>query len=350
MERKQEADFQKERSRDATLKMRELLQDLPPFARQFFTASQDTMSALSRVNYARDLRIFFDFLVNEIPYFANKSIQQIVPEDLEQLTVDDLYLYLDYLGLYAKEDTFLENHERGKARKVASLRSFFKFYYKKGTIAKNVTELLDSPKLHEQPITRLSPDEVAILLDIVESGEGLTPQQLRYHKKTVVRDLAILTLFLTTGIRVSELVGMNVGDVDFRNNSFVVTRKGGARVVLYFDKEAREALKAYAEQRSAAGTFDTGTPFFLSLQGRRMTVRSVQNMVKKYAKLAAPLKRISPHKLRSTFGTMLYDETGDIYLVADVLGHKDVNTTRRHYAAQSEENRRRASHAIKLRE
>lgn len=341
--------FQKERSRDAILKLREILDELPQFVRQFFAATQDTMSPLTRLNYARDLRIFFEFLTNEVPYFANRPMRQITVSDLEHLTVDDLYIFLDYLSLYAKEDVFLENHERGKARKVATLRSFFKFYYKKGDLQHNVTELLDSPKLHEQPITRLSPDEVADLLDIVESGEGLTEQQLRYHQKTVKRDVAILTLFLTTGIRVSELVGMDIGDVDFRNNSFVVTRKGGARVVLYFDTETKEALEAYLEQRKALGTYERISPLFLSMQSKRMTVRAIQNMVKKYAQLAAPLKRISPHKLRSTFGTMLYDETGDIYLVADVLGHKDVNTTRRHYAAQSEENRRRASRAIKLR-
>ena len=85
------------------------------------------------------------------------------------------------------------------------------------------------------------------------------------------------------------------------------------------------------------------------MQGNRLSVRSVELMVKKYAHIVSPLKKISPHKLRSTYGTMLYDETGDIYLVADVLGHKDVNTTRKHYAAMSENNRKRASKAVKLR-
>ena len=344
------ASYEKERTRDVTLKLRSILDELPAFARQFFVASQDTMTPLTRLNYARDIRIFFEFLTREIPAFASKSMREITLDDLRHLTVDDLYGFLDYLSLYSNEsDVFQENHERGKARKVAALRSFFKHYFRKGQLDKNVTELLDTPKLHEQPITRLSPDEAATLLDIVESGEGLTPQQLRYHKRNVKRDLAIFTLFLTTGIRVSELVGMNVGDVDLRNNSFVVTRKGGARVVLYFDEEARNALEDYIEERAAQGTGELSAPLFQSMQGKRLTVRAVENLVKKYARLAAPLKRISPHKLRSTFGTMLYEETGDIYLVADVLGHKDVNTTRRHYAAQSEENRRTAARAVKLR-
>lgn len=342
--------FEKERHTQSTLKLRELMQELPPFASQFFIATENTTTILTRLNYARDLKIFFTFLTQETAAFSGRDIRSLQASDLADVTIDDLYMFLDYLNLYAsQDDTFIENGERGKSRKVACLRSFFKHYYRKGVIKDNVCQLLETPKQHEKPIVRLEPHEVAILLDMVENGEGLTPQQLHYHKKTVRRDLAILTLFLTTGIRVSELVGINIEDVDFSNSSFAVTRKGGNRVVLYFDEEASQALSAYLNERRTQGTCQDGYPLFLSLQGRRMSVRSVENMVKKYAQLAAPLKRISPHKLRSTFGTMLYGETGDIYLVADVLGHKDVNTTRRHYAAQSDENRRLASRAVKLR-
>ena len=89
---------------------------------------------------------------------------------------------------------------------------------------------------------------------------------------------------------------------------------------------------------------------FYSTQNRRISVSAVENLVKKYSRQVTPLKKITPHKLRSTYGTTLYQETGDIYLVADVLGHKDVNTTRKHYAAQDENRRRRAAKAVRLRE
>ena len=88
----------------------------------------------------------------------------------------------------------------------------------------------------------------------------------------------------------------------------------------------------------------------MSLQNKRISVRAVENLVKKYSKLVTNLKNITPHKLRSTYGTTLYQETGDIYLVADVLGHSDVNTTRKHYAALEDERRRRAAKVVKLRE
>ena len=210
---------------------------------------------------------------------------------------------------------------------------------------------MDTPKIHEKAIIRLEANEVADLLDIAEDGTGLTEKQKKYHRHTVVRDSAILSLFLGTGIRISELVGIDCNDIDFSDNSFLVTRKGGNQEKLMFSNEVAKSLTDYYEIRKtiipASGHEDA---FFLSMQKKRINVRSVENLVEKYAKLASPLKPITPHKLRSTYGTMLYQESGDIYLVADVLGHKDVNTTRKHYAAQSEERRRTASRYIQLRD
>ena len=190
------------------------------------------------------------------------------------------------------------------------------------------------------------------MLDAVESGEALSGRQQTYNAHTRKRDLAILTLFLGTGIRVSELVGINIEDLDFDLGGFMVTRKGGAQVILYFPDEVAEVLADYLKERRQM-TPQPGheNALFLSLQNRRISVRAVQIMVKKYASIAAPLKKhLSPHKLRSTFGTNLYHETGDIYLVADVLGHADVNTTRRHYAAMTDDRRRMAARSVKLRE
>ncbi|MBQ6256634.1 MAG: tyrosine-type recombinase/integrase, partial [Clostridia bacterium] len=133
-------------------------------------------------------------------------------------------------------------------------------------------------------------------------------------------------------------------------NAFLVIRKGGDQSILYFPDQVADALQAYLVERNKIQPLEGHeNALFLSLQKRRMTQRAVENMVKKYALVAAPLKkRISPHKLRSTFGTNLYQETGDIYLVADVLGHSDVNTTRRHYAAMSDANKRKASRMVPL--
>ena len=235
---------------------------------------------------------------------------------------------------------------------MSALRSFYNYYYKHQIITKNPVLLVDMPKLHERRLSGLDADEVALLLDFVESaGSKLTGQALVYYKKTRDRDLAILTLLLGTGIRVSECVGLDLRDVDFKNNGITVTRKGGNQMVVYFGEEVASALQNYinGDRKMITPLSGHENALFLSTQKKRMGVQAVENMVKKYAKQVTPYKKITPHKLRSTYGTSLYKETGDIYLVADVLGHKDVNTTKKHYAAIDEDRRRQAASAVKLR-
>lgn len=162
--------------------------------------------------------------------------------------------------------------------------------------------------------------------------------------------MAMLTLLLGTGIRVSECVGLNMSDVDFDNCSIRVVRKGGNEAVVYFGNEVEDALRDYLEQRKEIIPLSGHEKaLFLSMQNRRISVRAVENLVKKYASQVTTLKKITPHKLRSTYGTNLYKESGDIYLVASVLGHKDVNTTKRHYADMNEEAKRAARNMVKLR-
>ena len=243
------------------------------------------------------------------------------------------------------------NKERGIMRKISSLKSFYNYYYRNERLQNNPAALIQLPKLHEKEIIRLDVDEVALLLDEVEKGESLTVKQKAYHEKTKVRDLALLTLLLGTGIRVSECVGLDLNDIDFKNGGIRIHRKGGKEVTVYFGSEVEDALLDYLEERNQMVAEEgSENALFLSMQKKRIAVRSVENLVKKYSRLVTPLKKITPHKLRSTYGTSLYKETGDIYLVADVLGHSDVNTTKKHYAALEDERRRSARNKVKLRE
>ena len=197
---------------------------------------------------------------------------------------------------------------------------------------------------------RLENDEVSKLIDQAELANGLTKTQQKFNQKTKERDLALLSVMLGTGIRVSECVGIDLDDLDFDNNAFKVTRKGGWKTILYFSDEVRDALLCWLEKRNQnIEKYPDEPALFLSLQNKRIDVRTVQKLVKKYAQAVVPLKKITPHKLRSTYGTNLYRETKDIYIVADVLGHKDVNTTKRHYAAISEDLRRDVANKVKLR-
>ena len=343
------------------LQLREVLSTMPGFAKAYFRAVEPSTSTRTRVAYAYDVRTFFRFLQDENPIFARTDIHDWTLDMLDRLDASDIEEYMEFLKVYeidkkmtgvTKEVSMVTNGEKGLKRKMSALRSFFAYYYKRQMIKKNPTVLVDMPKLHEKTIVRLDDDETAALLDYIEhGGDQLTGQKKLYYEKTKLRDLAIVTLLLGTGIRVSECVGLDVQDVDFRNGRIKVVRKGGSEMYVYFGEEVEKALLDYLEVREGI-TPVTGheNALFYSTQRKRMGVQAVENMVKKYAGEITTTKKITPHKLRSTYGTSLYRETGDIYLVAEVLGHKDVNTTKKHYAAMDEERRRRAANAVKLRE
>ncbi|MDO4307746.1 MAG: tyrosine-type recombinase/integrase [Eubacteriales bacterium] len=335
-----------------TLKLREVLKTLPPFCRDYFRAVEPTTTTKTRISYAYDIRIFFQFLLDENPAFKDYTMQDFTVQVLDQVNALDIEEYQEYLKVYKTGDKTETNGERGLKRKISALRSFYAYYFKREMIHTNPTVLVDVPKIHQKSIVRLDTDEVSILLDYIEHcGDHLTGQKRVFYEKTKERDLALVTLLLGTGIRVSECVGLDVEDIDFKNNGIKVTRKGGNEMVVYFGPEVEKALKKYLEVREGI------TPLaghehalFYSAQRRRIGVQAVENLVKKYAREVTTTKKITPHKLRSTYGTALYQETGDIYLVADVLGHKDVNTTRKHYAALDDNRRRQAATAVKLRE
>ena len=337
-----------------TLKLREQLESLPPFTRMFFRAIEPNTTSRTRIAYAYDLSVFFSYAVENIEAFRGRQIHEITLEMLDSVKLLDLENYMEHLKYYHCKDNndwARVNQERGIMRKMSSLKSFYHYYYRKELIKTDPTALVVLPKIREKEIIRLDVDEVARLLDEVESGDKLIGRQKAFHERTKTRDLAILTLFLGTGIRVSELVGLDMDDVDFRNAGIHIHRKGGKEVIVYFGDEVEEALLLYeAERRLIQAQKGHENAFFLSLQKKRIGVRSIENLVKKYASTVTTLKNITPHKLRSTYGTSLYQETGDIYLVADVLGHSDINTTRKHYAAIEDQHRRMARNKVRLRE
>ena len=335
-----------------TERLREILRQFPDFAFDFFVGIESKTSALTRLNYAYDLRTFFTWALSGTNLFLNyKTIAEFEVKDLEKFHVTHFERYMSYLTSYTDEDgNIVTNGERGKARKLAAVRSFFKYYFRREMISVDVASKIEMPKLHNKPIIRLENDEVPRFLGTVETGYGLSGHEKGFHKHTKVRDTAIMTLLLGTGLRVSECVGLNVDDVDFNVNGINITRKGGNQVILYFSDEVKIALFDWIEQRSKNKALENEPALFISLQNKRISTRAVEKLVKKYAGIVTPLKHITPHKLRSTYGTRLYEATQDIYVVADVLGHKDVNTTKKHYAAISDEIRRKASTAVTLRE
>ena len=348
------SDYTEELKKRYTLRLRGYLAELPAFCGEYIRAIQDNTAIRTRIAYTFDLRLFFRFLTEQRDNFKGKDIAGLTIDDLLKVSVDDIEAFMDFLSYYIKSDgenVFeIQNAEEGKSRKLAAVKGLFAYFHKKRRLPANPSALIEFPRLFEKAIIRLEVDEVAKLLDVVESGDKLTKHQQKYHNRTKLRDLAIFTLLLGTGIRLSECIGIDISHIDFDVSGVKITRKGGNEAIVYFGDEVGEALMLYLEERLLADAAPGHeNALFLSLQNKRITDRAVQNLVKKYSKIITGLKNITPHKLRSTFGTALYRETGDIYLVADVLGHSDVNTTRKHYAAIDENARRRAAKQVKLR-
>lgn len=338
-------------SQQNTQKLRELLKTMPGFCRDFFRGIEPTTTAKTRINYGYDIRTFFRFLLSENPCFQDCEMTDIKLQDLDQLEPVDIEEYLEYLKYYTHEGQVFTNDERGIKRKFASLRSFYAYYQKRKMLKNNPTVVVDMPKLHNREIIRLDADEVNELLELVEhGGDNLTGMKKVYYDKNKLRNIAIFTLFLGTGIRVSECVGLDVEDVDFKNNRIRIIRKGGKEEYIYFGDEVASALADYINESRNQIVPKEGHEhaLFYSIQKRRISIQAIENLVKDFTSQITTFKHITPHKLRSTYGTSLYQETGDIYLVAEVLGHNDVNTTRKHYAAMEDEKKRSAANAVTL--
>ena len=339
-----------EKEKENTIKIREQLDSLPYFCKDFFRSIEPRTTSKTRIAYCYDLQIFFNFLKSNNPKLKNKKIEL---SDLDSITFQDIEEYMEYLKFYKDENNIeVSNSVTGIKRKIATLRSFYKYYYNNELIKTNPAAKVSLPKLRDKEIIRLDVNEVADFLDSVESGDKLSKKEQGFHEKTKLRDLAMLSLLLGTGIRVSECVGINISDVDLKNTAIKIKRKGAKEAIIYFSDEVLKSLSKYIDYRKNIIDVDKKNEdaLFLSLQNKRITARQVQKIVKKYAASVTPLKHITPHKLRSTFGTNLYQETDDIYLVASVLGHNDVNTTKKHYAAIEDDKKRLARNTVKLRD
>ncbi len=344
-----DSEFYKDKSRNQKIKLRELINELPGFARDYIHSKEVTSQPSTLISYSYDLLTFFRYMKSENPTLKDTEIVKFDLKILKQITSEDIIEYQRYLEL----NVVGELHENGKkaiARKMTSLRGLYEYHYMHKNIADNPMLLVPLPHLKkDKNIVRMNNYEVQAILQAIELGNAsMTERQRKYCQKTQKRDLAILTLMLNTGIRVSECNGLDLTDIDFIVNSLTIVRKGGGQDVLYFGNDVHNALQDYVEgERKLINPIDGHEKaLFYSLQGRRISVDAIEKLVKKYASVAVPNKKITPHKLRSTYGTALYRETGDIRLVADVLGHENVNTTIDYYAAIEDEHKRQAANAV----
>lgn len=333
-------------NRENTAKMKEVISTLPYYVSDYFTARRSNTTAKTRLSYAYDIRKFFTWLSDVVPEIDKENLKNISLETVNQINVRDIEEYIDFLQT---SETDI-NHGAGISRKLSALSSFFFYLYSRDLIDHNPCDKVIKPKKEKDSrIVKMTPDEVVRFLDCIEFGSNqFSARQQEYLKNTRERDLAIATLLLGTGIRVSECVGLDIEHIDFNNCRITVYRKGGKIQNIPLSDETMATLKRYMKVREKQ---NADTPaLFLSTQRKRMCIQSVEKMINKYAEAIGTAYRITPHKLRKTYGTELYEETGDIYLVASALGHESVNTTKEHYVAQNEDRLYEARNLIKLRD
>ncbi|MGN1021901.1 MAG: tyrosine-type recombinase/integrase, partial [Lachnospiraceae bacterium] len=334
-----------------TDRLRELLQELPAFCTEYFRSLKNGTEPRTRLEYAKDLKTFFTYLHDSgTGEWGEMPIHDYTVGMLNRVTKEDLESYMDYITKYEYDGKVRKNAERGsgKKRKLAALHGLFGYYFREEKLDRDVSILVTPVSIRKKDnksIIRLDAAETANFLDEVDSAEGLTKRQQAFNKRTQVRDAAICTVFLGTGLRVSELVGLDLSDINFDDGCLMIHRKGGYDSAVYFGEEVAAALEAYlAEREEITPAPGNENALFLSLQKKRISTRAVEKMVSKYAANVTG-KHITPHKLRATYGSSLYQATGDIYLVADTLGHTSVETTKTYYAQMPEENRRRTANA-----
>jgi integrase/recombinase XerC len=336
------SDYSKQADAENERKITALLQELPQFAKLYFDDARRSKLPRTRLGYARDLAHFFGWLQSTAG-FRGMDLRTAPPTILERLTFEDFEEYKSTMEYSSRTDARgrpLLAENTTLARRLSALRSFMAFYYKIGAIKTNPAMYVSMPKIASREIIALDAEDVDLIMQTAHSTAGLTKNQIVRRKLTEKRDIAILMTLLGTGIRVSELVGLDTKSVDFRNGMITVTLKGGNDGHSYFGAEVESALRDYVENgRPRLKPAVDDDALFLSVRHQRMTVRAVELLVKDYTERAgiANADRITPHKLRATYGTQLYERSGDIKLVASTLHHKSIETTSKHYVKDSEE-------------
>ncbi|MGN0680859.1 MAG: tyrosine-type recombinase/integrase [Candidatus Fimisoma sp.] len=328
------------RENDIYLQCEALEKELPSFLRGYFAYLKGNVLPMTRLAYLHDVKFFFQYLISETDLTHAETPSRISLEDLQDIQAADVNMFIDYCRRYKVETEntvyMYENTNKTLARKKSSVSVLFKYLYRDGLVEKNITDGFDPirvPKPGEKEIKALQDDEVMIMLDAVTSGTGLTEHEKCYWQKTKLRDKAILIMFLTYGLRLSELQQLNVSSFNFGRGEFKIYRKRGKESIMPLNNSVTAVIHDYIDnERLPDDRLEEQhkDALFLSLQGKRMTDRQIRELVKKYTSIALKTSHsagYSPHKLRATAATSLIGRGNSIFDVAALLDHEQVTTT-----------------------
>ena len=311
---------------------------LPRFLRGYFIYLKGNVLPMTRLAYLGDVLFFFEYLVNETDLTSADNPKDVTLSELNNIKAVDVNIFIDYCRRYTKEKEngiyIYENNNKTLARKKSSVSVMFKQLYRDELLDKNITDGFDPirvPKAQEREIKALQDNEVMVMLDAVSTGNGLTKKEHQYWEKTKKRDKAILILFVTYGLRLSELQQLNVSSFNFTRGEFKIYRKRDKESVMPLNKSVTAAIEDYIlNERKEIGDIVDKDALFLSLQGTRMSSRQIRTLVKKYTSIGMQTSRsggFSPHKLRATAATSLIGRGNSIFDVQALMDHEQVTTT-----------------------
>lgn len=325
---------------DIYMECEAIQKELPSYLRSYFSYLKGNVLPMTRLAYLHDVKFFMNYLINETDLTQAETTDKIKSDELNNIVSQDINLFIDYCRKYMVDDgntvTVYENNNRSLARKKSSISVLFKQLYRDGLIEHNITDGFDPIKVAkpgEREIKALQDDEVMIMLDAVTNGTGLTDHERSYWEKTKLRDKAILVMFVTYGLRLSELQQLNISSFNFSRGEFKIYRKRGKESIMPLNKSVVMVLNDYIGTERKNVIPEEGSAedaLFLSLQGKRITERAIRELVKKYTSIVLNTSRrsgYSPHKLRATAATSLINRGNSIYDVAALLDHEQVTTT-----------------------
>ena len=328
------SDYQKQQDSKYVSLTLSLLDTMPKFCMLFYDGKQQRLTPKTQWMYANRMNIFLYFLHENIEYFENREIKYYELDDLKRLTSEDVNNFVTYLNhKKTSKNSVTYNKKETAANYIACISAYFNYFVKNSYLDHNPFEAIENVKKRKKELIYLDKKEQSSLLEVIQSGEGMTKRQQKYLDKNVLRELCICSLLLDTGIRVSELVGIDLDDINMDKNIIYINRKGAKEDHVYFSMDMKMILEEYLEFRDIYSPADDERALFLAStaknKGKRLSVRSVERLVKKYA-IAAKLpkaRQITPHKLRSSFAMEALRETGNLALVQKMLGHENIATT-----------------------
>lgn len=303
---------------------------------QYLNASENTISG-----YIQDIELFFYFLTMNNDCIDGYN--DITLEFLDNLSFTDIQQYIAFIMDYERDGKTYHNGTTSRSRKLSALRSFYHYFQTvEKTLKNNPAAALPVPKNNEKKdVIALDADEIKTLLHIVRNIPEFSEHQSAYLKRDHYRDVALISLLLGTGLRISECIGIDIEDIYEKRQEIKIHRKGNKTTTVYYNDIVGEALNDYIDLERKPKEPDEKA-LFLSSRGTRLAVRSAQNIVKKYTERIGVPENITAHKLRSSYATALYRDTRDPVLIQHALSHSNISTVQK-YVKKDEEARKKAA-------